>query len=482
MADPLLKLREFSSQNRPIVQDGDRVVFGDVAWPKSVQTNYKSALGGLYTLEALLFFLQNATLPHPQYVAAGSQAQVAVVSLPDRRDLLSFLKGETQTSSKIDPTVYIPPPEHVAAAGKHSLEDATRPDAKRARVDAAAVDAGSSSAMDLSGAPLTSSTTLGAPLDDAVAEIVSRERRLRTRHSVLHAPNKSFAIVLDIMEDIKKKDEAHRRPAVPPAAAPQPQAQQGVRRDQPGYNRYDARAPDPLRDVIRATDMAQFKIDTGGSLLGPAPTPKPQPQPQPQPQRAAPAPVRPTQPPSSRAQPPAPAPQPPARRGIPIIIIPAAANALITMLNAKDFLEDHKYVSADDKRKAGAKRQNDVIIDRVRQIPGGGGKETIRYQIIDAITRLSKSDWNRVIAVFAQGPLWQFKNWPWENPVDIFANVKGFHLKFEDAPVDPNIKKWDVSILTINRTKRHLDAPAAMKFWEILDAFVGSHDNQHIRA
>lgn len=39
---------------------------------------------------------------------------------------------------------------------------------------------------------------------------------------------------------------------------------------------------------------------------------------------------------------------------------------------------------------------------------------------------------DRVVAVFVQGPAWQFKGWPWllpdGSPVDIFAKSKGFIL------------------------------------------------------
>lgn len=32
---------------------------------------------------------------------------------------------------------------------------------------------------------------------------------------------------------------------------------------------------------------------------------------------------------------------------------------------------------------------------------------------------------DRVVAVFVQGPAWQFKGWPWDgNPVDIFSRSK----------------------------------------------------------
>ena len=50
--------------------------------------------------------------------------------------------------------------------------------------------------------------------------------------------------------------------------------------------------------------------------------------------------------------------------------------------------------------------------------------------------------------------------------------VKGFHLVYDDSTVDPNIKNWDVTVLTVNKTKRHLDATAVFKFWKVLDQFA----------
>lgn len=57
------------------------------------------------------------------------------------------------------------------------------------------------------------------------------------------------------------------------------------------------------------------------------------------------------------------------------------------------------------------------VCERVRaQVP---------YRVVDNPGRLSAAEWERVVAVFVQGPAWQFKGWPWDgNPVQIFANSK----------------------------------------------------------
>jgi len=60
--------------------------------------------------------------------------------------------------------------------------------------------------------------------------------------------------------------------------------------------------------------------------------------------------------------------------------------------------------------------------------------------------------------------------------------VKAYHLKWQELPLDANIKKWSVHVLNLDRHKRHLDRATLNQFWEILDrlaadrgslAFVG---------
>jgi len=97
--------------------------------------------------------------------------------------------------------------------------------------------------------------------------------------------------------------------------------------------------------------------------------------------------------------------------------------------------------------------------------------------VIDSTAKLTTSDWSRVVAVFVLGPEWQFKDWPWHKPVDIFLNVKGFHLKFDDQKVDANVKSWDVKVLNINKNKRYLDKTASLEFWQTLEPFIVKNKN-----
>ncbi|TWW72809.1 Parafibromin Cell division cycle protein 73 -like protein [Takifugu flavidus] len=163
----------------------------------------------------------------------------------------------------------------------------------------------------------------------------------------------------------------------------------------------------------------------------------------------------------------------------PIIIIPAATTSLITMLNAKDLLQDLKFVTSEDKKKQGIPRDNEVLLQRRKdQIQPGGTtlSVTVPYRVIDQPLKLAPQDWDRVVAVFVQGPAWQFKGWPWllpdGSPVDIFAKIRAFHLKYDEAKTDPNVQKWDVTVLELSRHRRHLDRPVFLRFWETLDKSV----------
>lgn len=54
----------------------------------------------------------------------------------------------------------------------------------------------------------------------------------------------------------------------------------------------------------------------------------------------------------------------------------------------------------------------------------------------------------------------------------LLAVVKAFHLKYDEVRLDPNVQKWDVTVLELSYHKRHLDRPVFLRFWETLDRYV----------
>jgi len=129
-----------------------------------------------------------------------------------------------------------------------------------------------------------------------------------------------------------------------------------------------------------------------------------------------------------------------------IIVVPNAASAALTLLNAGDFVEHGRFLTNAEKKLAGAKKEVSYTFEKTR---ADGSKAS--YRIVDNPARLKDDEWARVVAVFAQGPLWQFKGWKYAKPVEIFQKAIGFHIHFDDEKTDDNISQWNVHV-------RHLGA------------------------
>lgn len=127
-----------------------------------------------------------------------------------------------------------------------------------------------------------------------------------------------------------------------------------------------------------------------------------------------------------------------------------------------------RFMSTEEKRQQGGRRDNEILLQRRKE-----GNLTVPYRVIDSPQKLNPGDWDRVVAVFVMGPAWQFKGWPWDgNPVEIFVRVCAFHLKWDDIPLDQNVAKWAVNVISLSRSKRHLDRAALMTFWEKIDKYI----------
>ncbi|KAJ3193756.1 accessory factor associated with RNA polymerase II [Irineochytrium annulatum] len=162
---------------------------------------------------------------------------------------------------------------------------------------------------------------------------------------------------------------------------------------------------------------------------------------------------------------------------LPIIVVPAAAQATLTMHNVKTFLVESKYIANEDFLKRGAAKPPTLILERTGNVPAGALR---RFQVIDSIDKLKSSeDWDRVVAVFATGQEWQFKGWRWGAPVNIFAKVKGFCLKFQDEPLNDKVKGWTVKI---HRQRRHLDAETVNTFWMEMDLWIRNNKGRLLLA
>ncbi|XP_033608581.1 parafibromin isoform X1 [Cryptotermes secundus] len=300
----------------------------------------------------------------------------------------------------------------------------------------------------------------------ATKYIISRERQGRTRTTVLQSTGKIFednifAMLQSVINREGREDRCPQPSPVIPRNAPIQSIPQPTM-----YSRYDQER------FIRHTETGGFKIDTLSTYCGmifKSMTEGTQP--------------KKVQTPSQQIIPqlrPVAEPKIAVRRNkkisrTPIIIIPPATTPLITMYNAKDLLQDLRFVSSEEKKRQGAKKENEFLLMRRK------GGLTVPYQVIDNPQKLKNADWDRVVAVFVMGPTWQFKGWPWDgNPVKIFSKICAFHVKYDEMKLDANVSGWAVHIIEVSRTKRHLDYAALMTFWERLDRYM-IHNKPHLR-
>ena len=57
----------------------------------------------------------------------------------------------------------------------------------------------------------------------------------------------------------------------------------------------------------------------------------------------------------------------------------------------------------------------------------------------------------------------------------LLFKVRAFHIQWAQLPLDNNIKKWSVHILSLDQNRRHLDRAKLQEFWESLDRYVDNH-------
>jgi len=538
MADSLSLLRQFTIEGKHIEERDDQIIFNEFSWNKDSLTNFISYSAErkekeYYSLGCLLYFLKNENLSHPKYVQQSAADKVPVVRRPDRRTLLEYLHGkDTQHPKSIDKTARLEMPTHV----KRTADDQIiGPAAKKTKLDAKAsqqqieqrlaeklkapqnaqLSINSSNFKDLSDklnadklaairAKIIAqrrtrikpededakAPSLGAFLESRGegSSIFRNEKQWRTRTTILQSTGKTFSkTITAILSSVKAREEGKVVGGKPPQLTPRPGAptpiipSQTQPRTLPNYNRYD-------QEQFHGKNQTHgFNIETTGTFSGMtlrnvtegvnqgAGQQRPGKQPPPQPNKNSNGVVKSGGIPPSIASPNTPNSGGKRVSRTPIIVISAAPKSLITMFNAKEILQDLRFVSSDEMRRGG-KRENELLITRRKE-----GGLTVPYRVIDNPSKLTPADWDRVVAVFVMGQVWQFKGWPWDgNPTVIFSKICGFHLKWDEMVLEKNIANWSVNTIQLSRTKRHLDRARLMVFWEVLDRYL-VNNKPHLR-
>ena len=145
----------------------------------------------------------------------------------------------------------------------------------------------------------------------------------------------------------------------------------------------------------------------------------------------------------------------------PVILVPDEVFlGNLNMENAVSFLTDGKYIQVENgtvlKRKSA-----EFALDLLGQ--------KLNLEIVDDITSLkNKNRMNQVVAIFIKGNPHQFKDiqevWGVIQIAKLFKRVRSYYLTFADVPIHPEVLKWNVKILKIDRFARHKDLIVQQEF------------------
>lgn len=490
MTDALSLIREYTVQKKEIDVREGLVFLGDFVWDVKAKTNYTIWGSGrdgqakeYYTIEAILFFLENIELTHPQYIKTAIEkfgTNDKNVSRPDRKDLLAYLQGQASSIMSIDRNAPVelgrPRPRSDTSRQPDSVDDVDmnkqepserlrnilekRPGLMISKEDIAEVSdklpqktiAEIKTKIQIRKRGLITDTDVISASRPSELSTNNFERVWRTRESILQSTGQNFKMVLNYLEHIKRKESG-----VFPAR-PEMIPNKGKPKTEELYSRFNQRRQD---------NTGSFQINTLGSNTS----------------NSLNALVAGSKRPHRKEEPtilsPSPAQSPPAKKKsrTPIIIVPAAAQSIITLANARHLLEGYKFVKHEDAKKSQPRGDSEVLV----QYKAGG--RSLPFKVINSVSKLQPDDWERVVAVFVHGPAWQFKGWPiLENndPNSIFKKVLAFHLKWGNKPVEGNVRKWNCQVIELDAIKRHADSQMFRQMWQKIEIYC-KRDRPNLR-
>lgn len=147
----------------------------------------------------------------------------------------------------------------------------------------------------------------------------------------------------------------------------------------------------------------------------------------------------------------------------PIILIPSAASSIFTMANIQQFLRDSQYINPRDLPAS----HSDFLtvekkLDRLSR--------PVKFIVVNNTRMFTKPEyWDRVVAVITMGHTWQFNNYQWNTPQELFQHCKGYYFHFAGDSVPQHVQQWNVQQVELDKSKRFKDVEVARFFWNSLE-------------
>ncbi|TKA31436.1 hypothetical protein B0A50_02283 [Salinomyces thailandicus] len=130
---------------------------------------------------------------------------------------------------------------------------------------------------------------------------------------------------------------------------------------------------------------------------------------------------------------------PAGRRPEPIILLSPSASSLLRMPNIKSFLEEGQYAPPE-----GGSASN--ILHLTRVLPSITSKP-IRFILVDDPSTFRPDYWERLVAVFTTGQTWQFKQYKWTQPAELFSHALGVYVGWKGETIPDSVKGWGRGVM-----------------------------------
>lgn len=155
------------------------------------------------------------------------------------------------------------------------------------------------------------------------------------------------------------------------------------------------------------------------------------------------------------------------RRPEPIILLSSSFSSLLRMPNIKSFLGEGVYTPLE----ASGEAPNILHISRtLRTIHPS---HATRFILVDDPSGFRPDYWNRVVAVFTTGQTWQFKNYKWQNPAELFSHALGVYVGWKGEVIPDTVKGWGRGVLSVQIDKgqnRWRDREVVEDIWSQIEA------------
>ena len=157
------------------------------------------------------------------------------------------------------------------------------------------------------------------------------------------------------------------------------------------------------------------------------------------------------------------------RRAEPIIILSPSASSLLRLPNIKSFLVDGVWTDASA---AEAMAPGASMLHVARTMPSISS-HPLRFILVDSPEHFRPDYWARVVAVFTTGQTWQFKNYKWQAPAELFAHALGVYVGWHGEVVPPAVQGWGRQVLRLAIDKgsnRWRDREVVEDVWRGIEA------------